>query len=197
MSIRLPDPLVPLPPLTTSAPPRPPEATPEASAISPAFPEFADPELNLTHPLDPANLMAPLRIVRVPLLADEPPEAATTPPPLCSLPLAAHAVTRLPAPLVPMPTCKPTLPPRPAVPEPEPMLTTPVFPDTADPELNTSRPLPPLAPPFVEVTLTIPLLARTPSLETMAVDPPLWALPRPDATVDIGPPPLVPLPTIT
>merc|ERR1719305_1599579 len=92
--------------------------------------------------------------------------------------------------------CKPTLPPRPAVPEPEPMLTTPVFPDTADPELNTSRPLPPLAPPFVEVTLTIPLLARTPSLETTAVDPPLVPLPTITWTDPLLPLVLMPTPII-
>ena len=86
---------------------------------------------------------------------------------------------------------------RPAVAEPEPMATSPVFPVTAEPELNASRPLPPLAPPFVEVTLMIPLLARTSSLETTAVGPPPLALPRPDTIVEIAPTPLVPLPTIT
>jgi hypothetical protein len=77
------------------------------------------------------------------------------------------------------------------------MATSPVFPVTAEPELNASRPLPPLAPPFVEVTLMIPLLARTSSLETTAVGPPPLALPRPDTIVEIAPTPLVPLPTIT
>ena len=132
-------PLVPLPPLTIIAPLRPPDAVPESSAINPVFPDFADPELNDTHPLDPAIPMAPLRTARVPLLADEPPEVATTPPPLCSLPLAACTVIGLPAPLIPLPTCKSILPPQPAVAEPEPMATSPVFPVTAEPELNASR----------------------------------------------------------
>ena len=89
MSRQLLAPLVPLPLLTTVAPPRPPEAAAEPITTSPLFPDAADPELNRRHPLDPAAPELPLWTASRPLLVPEPaPEATAAAPPLRPLLLA-------------------------------------------------------------------------------------------------------------
>ena len=102
---------------------------------------------------------------------------------------------RSPEPLVPLPTQRLIHPPRPAVLLSEPVTRIPEFPDTLDPELKTSRPLPPLVPLFVDITLIDPLLVAVPSPDSTVVDPPLHVPLRPDGTASTPPTPLVPLPT--
>ena len=56
----LPAPLVPLPLLTITLPPRPPDADPEASVTIPLFPDFTDPVLKTRCPLVPVTPEFPL-----------------------------------------------------------------------------------------------------------------------------------------
>ena len=156
---------VPLPALTLTAPPRPPDAAPEPIEIPPPFPLLAEPELNASSPhragrtavgtsRDDHRARALLRPFAS---ADRNVTSrrrrarcrtqATTPHRRCSSRCRPRRSRR---------RCPPT------VAGPDPIVTVPLLPADELPELNARRPLAPDAPPFAARTATIPLLVCVP-----------------------------------
>jgi hypothetical protein len=137
--------------------------------IVPVEPQLDVPELNANMPLTPFLPAFVVRIVMDPL-EDAIPNPVDMPmcPPV--VPLAAEpcvlspevTTSSPPTPLLPLPTVKLIAPPLPPVDAPEPIETEPEPPELVVPELNTSVPLMPVSPAFIERILIAPLVVGRP-----------------------------------
>ena len=95
--------------------------TPEPTDRVPLLPPFAEPELNTSRPLTPAEPAFAVRIDITPLLVAVPsPLSRLSEPPLCTVLRPDSTLTAPLDPLVPLPTLMLTIPPRPPAATPEP-----------------------------------------------------------------------------